>query len=78
MLQTITDIKQFYTNKTSFAITIFSHNTYLETARAVIEAGSALSLRSYAVCIVNLLRNTNCLCHLNPEKKISLSHYRDI
>lgn len=35
------------------------HYSYLETARAVTEAGSALSFRSYAVCIVNLLRKTS-------------------
>lgn len=36
-------------------------------AKAVIDAGSALSFLSYAVCIVSLLLNTNCLCHLNPK-----------
>lgn len=34
------------------------------------DAGSALSLRSYAVCIVSLLLNTNCRCHLKPSLKI--------
>lgn len=41
--------------------------TYLDTAKAVTEAGSVLSLRSYAVCIVNLLRNTSWHAHFIPE-----------
>lgn len=42
--------------------------SYLEIAIEVTDAGSLLSLRSNAVCIVNLFLNTNCLCHLKPEK----------
>lgn len=38
--------------------------TYFEMASAVISAGWALSLRSNAVCMVSLLRNTSCLSHL--------------
>lgn len=34
----------------------------------VTDAGSLLSCRSYAVCIVNFVRNINCLCHLNPAQ----------
>jgi hypothetical protein len=43
------------------ALTCFNFKiiTYLDTARAVMEAGSVLSFRSYAVCIVNLLRKTS-------------------
>lgn len=43
--------------------------THLETARAVTAAGSVLSLRSKAVCIVSLLRNTSWHDHWNPGKK---------
>lgn len=49
-----------------FTIYIYLFLTYFETAKAVTDAGSALSLRSYAVCIVSLLRNTNWRCHLKP------------
>lgn len=37
-----------------------------EMANAVTAAGLGLSFLSNAVCIVSLLRNTNCLCHLKP------------
>ena len=38
-------------------------------ASAVIAAGSLLSFRSNAVCIVNLLRNTSCFCQWNPSRR---------
>lgn len=41
--------------------------THLDTARAVTEAGSVLSLRSYAVCMVSLLRNTSWHAHFIPD-----------
>lgn len=40
--------------------------TYLETPRAVISAGCALSFRSKAVCIVSLLLNTSCRSQRYP------------
>lgn len=40
---------------------------YFEIASAVTAEGLGLSFLSNAVCIVSLLRKTNCLCHLNPE-----------
>ena len=46
---------------------VCSNVTYLDTAIAVIAAGSLLSFLSNAVCIVNLLRNTSCFCHRNPN-----------
>jgi len=41
---------------------------YLETASAVTAAGSLLSFRSNAVCIVSLLRNTSCFCQWKPSR----------
>ena len=41
--------------------------SYLETAIAVMAAGSLLSSLSNAVCMVSLLLNISCLCHLNPK-----------
>ena len=40
----------------------------LDIATAVTAAGWELSLRSNAVCIVSLLRNTSWRCHLKPEQ----------
>lgn len=36
---------------------------------AVMAAGSLLSSLSNAVCMVSLLLNNSCLCHLNPTDK---------
>ena len=41
--------------------------SYLEIATAVTAAGSLLSLRSNAVCMVSLLRNISWRCHRKPE-----------
>lgn len=56
---------------------LYKKKTYLDTAKAVIDAGSVLSFRSYAVCMVNLLRKTNCLCHLNPTNKKTKHNRQD-
>ncbi len=41
---------------------------------AVMAAGSLLSLRSKAVCIVSLLRNTSCFCHRKPATRRGVNH----
>ena len=42
-------------------------------AKADTAAGSLLSLRSNAVCIVSLLQNTSCRCHWKPEYDVKFS-----
>lgn len=49
-----------------------SKKTNLETEIKVTEAGSLLSGLSYAVCIVNLLRNISWRCHMKPKGKVRL------
>lgn len=48
-----------------------TEKTYFETAKVVTEAGSVLSLRSYAVCMVSLLRKTSWQAHFIPEENPS-------